>query len=98
MARSYYSNFVEHCMRFYARYPDPKFKTKTDKLNWFACKKAIFEFSNREQEWIMEIYKNADTIPDNVYQLAQREKIDQDEIWKLLVLLEKKIAKTRGLI
>ena len=44
MSRSYYSEYVNHCMRFYARHSGTTFNNKTDKINWLACHKGISEF------------------------------------------------------
>lgn len=99
MARNFYSAYIEHCMRFYARYSKPNhFRSDADKKNWIACENALNEFSDEDRERLLSIYRDGDTIPDNVYQLSKKEKINQDTIWKLIGELERKIAKRRGLI
>ena len=83
MARSFYSAYIEHCMRFYARYKKPEFfRSDADKKNWLACDNALKDFSAE----------------DNVYHLAKKENINQDTLWKLIGDLERKVAKRRGLI
>lgn len=99
MARNFYSAYIEHCMRFYARYSKPNhFRSDADKKNWIACENALNEFSDEDRERLLSIYRDGDTISDNVYQLSKKEKINQDTIWKLIGVLERKIAKRRGLI
>jgi len=99
MAKSFYSAYVEHCMRFYSRYPNlTRFRSDADKENWFACKNALKDFSAEDTERLLIIYREGDTIADNVYQLSKREKINQDSLWKLLGSLERKVARNRGLI
>lgn len=99
MARSFYSGYVEHCMRFYTRYPKPNyFRSEADKKNWNACEHALKDFSEQDRAWLITIYREGDTIADNVYQLATKERMNQDVLWKLLSELEHKIAKRRGLI
>lgn len=99
MARSFYSAYIEHCMRFYARYKKPEyFRSDADKKNWLACDNALKDFSAEDRERLLTLYREGDTIPDNVYQLAKKEKINQDTLWKLLGDFERKAAKRRGLL
>lgn len=96
--RSYYSDFVTHCMKFYVRYPDPKFKSEAEKKNWYACQNALKDCSDTERDMIVAVYANGDTISDSVYQAAKKFKVKQDVIWNLLNDLERKVAKRRGLM
>ena len=98
MALTFYTDYINHCLRFYARYPEPVFKSKTDELNWKACDKALKEFSDEERIMILTVYKEYDTLADNVYQLSQEKDISQDVIWTLIHKMAKKVAKNRGLI
>lgn len=94
----YYSEFVNHCLRFYVRYPSPRFRTDVEKKNWNACDLAFKSFSDSDKELLTNLYSDSDTMSDNVYQLAKRNNISQDAIWKLIGELERKVAKRRGLL
>lgn len=96
--RTFYSEYVQHCMRFYARHTNPKFRSAADKLNWNACDNAMKGFSDTDRDILMTIYSNGDTIPDNVYKVSIDHNIKQDVIWKLINELERKVAKRRNLI
>lgn len=98
MSRAFYSEYVNHCLRFYARHPNPKFKSTADKNNWAACDSAFKSFSDNDREMLLTIYREGDTIPDNVYQMAKSKGIKQDSVWKLINELERKVAKRRGLL
>lgn len=98
MSRAFYSEYVNHCLRFYARHPNSKFKSAADKNNWAACDSAFKGFSDSEREMLLTIYREGDTIPDNVYQIAKSKGIKQDSVWKLINELERKVAKRRGLL
>lgn len=98
MSRAFYSEYVNHCLRFYARHPNPKFKSDADKHNWAACNSAFKGFSDSDREMLLTIYREDDTIPDNVYQMAKYKDIKQDSVWKLINDLERKVAKRRGLL
>lgn len=99
MAKTFYTDYVQHCMRFFSRYPKPNhFRSEADKKNWNACNMALKEFSDVDRDILIGIYKEGDTIPDNIYQASKARKINQDTIWKLCDQLEHKVAKRRGLI
>ncbi len=98
MARAFYSEYVNHCLRFYARHTNPKFKSDADKQNWKACESAINSFSDKEQVMLLGIYRGEDSVPDKVYQLAHENGVKTDTIWKLINELERKVAKRRGLL
>lgn len=98
MARAFYSEYVHHCLRFYARHPKPKFHSEADKKNWLACEDALKGFPDREREILLFVYREGDTIPDNVYEIAKQKSIKQDSVWKLVNELERKVAKRRGLL
>lgn len=96
--KTFYSEYVQHCMRFYARHPQPTFRSDVDKQNWNACDSAINCFDDREKELLITIYREGDTIPDNIYRLSVDRNMNQDTIWHLLNKLERKVAKRRNLI
>lgn len=96
--RAFYSDYVNHCLRFYARHSRPIFHSEADKKNWNACDSALKSFSDSDRDILLTIYIEGDTIPDNVYQMAKSKGIKQDTIWKLISELERKVAKRRGLI
>ena len=99
MARKFYSAYVEHHMRYYARYEKPNFfRCHADERSWYACKYVLDELSEKDRERILEIYRLGDTIPDNIYQLAKSENLNQDWLWKLLADFERNVALKRGLI
>ena len=88
--RTFYSEYVQHCMRFYARHTNPKFRSDADS--------ALKGFTDKEQEMLLTIYREGDTIPDNIYNLSVALEIKQDILWKLVNELERKVAKRRGLV
>lgn len=96
--RAFYSEYVNHCLRFYARHSCPIFHSEADKKNWAACEDALKSFTDSDRDMLLSIYTEGDTIPDNVYQMAKSKCVNQDTIWKLIGELERKVAKRRGLI
>ena len=79
---NYFKNYVNHMLRFYARYHDKKdisdFKKKeADLKNWIAVKTILDSLP--EKKCYIEVYKRRDTLSDNVYELSKN-RINQDII------------------
>ncbi len=98
MAKTYYSDYVTHCLRFYAKYPKANPIDKIDKDNWIACHRALSDLSSDDRTLLISIYKEADTIADNVYQISKQKGIPQSRIWKLISNVERKVARYRELL
>lgn len=100
MNRPYYSEYVRHCMRYYARNntDKPRFKTEVDEYNWYSCHKAMDRYSDRDKDILIRVYGMYDTIADNVYEVAKLYSINQNIIWDTLKEFERIVAKKRGLI
>ncbi len=96
--RTYYSDYIRHCMRFYARHPHPKFHSDAEKRNWYACENALKRFTDTEKDILLFIYREGDIVSDNVYRVSVDRNIKQDSIWTLINKLEQQIAKKRGLL
>jgi hypothetical protein len=99
MTKPFYTDYVRHCLRFYARNTrKPRFNTEVDKNNWYACHRAVEHWSDEEREIILQVYSLRDTLADNVYKVAEANCIDQNIIWDMLKELEHSVARKRGLI
>lgn len=99
MNRTFYSEYVRHCMRYYSRNTNkPQFKTEVDKNNWYACHKALERYSDKFQDIILHVYVMNDTLADNVYEVAKLHNVDQKVVWDTLKEFERLVARKRGLI
>lgn len=98
MARTFYTDFVNHCLKFYARYPYPTFKNDVDKKNWKACHNVLRNLPDQERNIILYIFSSGDTTADMMYEISNKEHINQDYLYKMLANVQYKIAKKRGLI
>lgn len=100
--KRYYADYVRHCLRFYVMTMDmgtsPRFNTEVDRNNWAACHAAMRKFDNNTLDIVREIYGPGDTIPDKIYNIAKRLRVDQDSIWNIVNALERDVAKKRGLL
>lgn len=104
MNRPYYSEYIRHAMRFYARsvinsrQAQPFFKSDVDKKNWQSCHNALKDYSDSDKDILISVYAGFDTLPDEVYQTAEKHKINQNIIWDMMKEFERKCAKKRGLL
>lgn len=99
MRNPFYTDYVRHCMRFYARNPVvARFRTDVDKTNWYACQRVIENYSDRDKDILIRVYREYDTLADNVYEVAKQYNIDQNIIWELIKDFERAVAEKRGLI
>lgn len=99
MAKTFYSEYVNHCLRFYARHPSPTFRNNSDLQNWNACEDALNTFPLDDRASLLFIYSQPGTsVVDNVHKLCARNDIKSDYVWKLVSDLERRVAINRGLI
>lgn len=99
MNRPFYSDYVRHAMRFYARNLEiSHFKSDVDKMNWTSCCEIIQTYSNKDRDILIKVYGGFDTLADNVYLVAETNDIDQHYIWDMMKEFERKIAERRKLI
>ena len=96
--KTFYSDYVRHCMRFHVKHPHPEFHSDVDKQNWLACESVLKKFSDEDAEILKAIYAQGDTLADAIYNVSFHQGLTQDHVWKLVNSLERKIAKRRGLI
>ena len=99
MNKPFYTDYVRHALRFYARnLTPPHFNKRVDKENWWACQNAIRMYSTRDKDILVYVYGSYDTLADNVYAMAKKYSINQNIIWDMMKEFERKIAEERGLI
>lgn len=99
MNRPFYSEYVKHMLRFYARnLQQPRFKSEVDKNNWIACHVTLKGYTERDRDILVTIYGSFDTLSDSVFEVAKRYKIDQSLIWDMMKDYERKVARKRGLL
>jgi hypothetical protein len=99
MVKKYYSEYVRHALRFYARNLEkPVFKNIVSQQNWLVCNSVFLRHFPEYKEVLISVYQPFDTMADNVYQASKKYNIPQDNIWVMMADLERIIAQERGLI
>lgn len=96
--KPFYSDMATHCLRFYARHRDPRFRSDADKKNWYASENALKSYDDKDRSMLIEVYAEGDAIPDNVHRVAKRYGVKTDTVWSKIHDLERRVAKRRGLI
>lgn len=103
MIRPYYTEYVNHMLRYYTRHTPKevikmKFKSETDRKNWLAVNRVLHQLPERDRDIIFTVFGRGDTVADNIYELSKEMCIRQDTIWNLVSRVSYKIAKERKLI
>ncbi len=98
MRNKYYTSYINHCLRYYARYDGNAFKSESDVKNWDACRKVMEELPDTDRNLILDVYSRRDTLSDNVYEVSLLYGINQNYLWRKLSEVQASIAKERGLV
>ena len=99
MRKPFYTDYVRHIMRFYARNLSLQFfKKDIDKHNWYVCHDVINTYSDRDKDILVYVYGSYDTFADNVYEMSKKHHVHQNYIWDMMKEFERKLAKQRSLI
>lgn len=101
MVKKYYSDYVRHALRFYARnqIPASPYGMSSATLNdWNACQTVFDALLPASKEMLIAVYQPADTMADNVYNASKKFRIQQDCIWSFMAEVERRVAEERGLI
>ena len=96
--KTYYDDYVHHCMRFFARNPQPTFQSEVDRLNWTACQDVLGRLVPTEQEILLSVYREKDTLADNIFRVSKRLCVSQDKIWMMVKQNARAVAKRIKLI
>ncbi len=97
----YYSEYVNHMLRFYVRHRQIKeneLEKKIDLKNWNIVKMVLDDLKEKDRNVIIKVYEKQDSIPNNILETSKELGIRQNVIWTLLNKVCRKIAKERELI
>ena len=99
--RYYYTDYVNHMVRFYLTTPDKldmDGKKKSDMENWMAVQSVFHFLKNEEKQVLTEIIKAHHRLSDGVRVYCEKTGADMDKIWIMIAKIYATIAKRRGLI
>lgn len=101
--KCYYTDYVNHAIRFYLSTPDGlnlKDNTYTEASikNWQAVQLVFLHLDPDDAAKIIEMYKMPSHLPKSVEAYSAAHGLDIEEVWKLITKVSAKIARVRGLI
>ena len=99
--RCYYTDYVNHMIRFYLSTPDTlqmEGKRKADIDNWIAVQDVWRKLNQRDKEVLEFIYRNYYRIPEGVRNYCIQNNADRYLTWKVITKTCSCIAKRRGLV
>lgn len=102
MSRTFYSDYVSHCLRTYfavskkdvlqERIP------RVEKNNWVSCYNVLKDYDQEHIQLLKVLYCSEGYLPDIINSLHREKGIPQNTVWNFISGVERKIAKKRGLI
>ena len=99
--RCYYTDYVNHAIRFYLSTPDTlkmDGKRKADVDNWIAVQTVFHCLGTDARKTIEEIYRLHHRVTEGVRMYCEKTGADENEIWVLITKTGAAIAKRRGLV
>lgn len=99
--RCYYTEYVNHMIRFYITCPDSiktDGKRRSDIENWIAVQGVLHCLSDENREKVLDIYKTHYNLPKAVEMYCEKNGEDKQQIWVLLTKVSAMIARRRGLV
>ena len=99
--RCYYTDYVNHMVRFFLSTPDTlhmEGKRKADIENWIAVQDVWHRLSDTDKQVLTEIYKSHFRVSEGVRMYCEKTGADVYKIWILVTKTCATIAKRRGLV
>lgn len=99
--RCYYSDYVNHMIRFYLTTPDTLMvagKRKADVANWMAVQAVFHALKDENRQALTEIYRTSHRLTEGVRAYCDRTGTDEPKVWIMITKVSSAIAKRRGLI
>lgn len=98
--RCYYTDYVNHAIRFYLSTPeklDMTNKRKADMENWIAVQGVFHFLKDADRQVLTEVYKASHRVTEGVRIYCEKTGADEQKVWVLITKTSAAIAKRRGL-
>lgn len=99
--RCYYTDYVNHAIRFYLSTPDSLLmegKRKADIENWLAVQAVFHCLSDEQKQVLTEVFKLHYRLPEGVRMYCEKTGTDENKLWIMITKVCSAIAKRRGLV
>lgn len=99
--RCYYTEYVNHMIRFYMTCPDAlpmEGKRRVDVENWVAVQGVLHGLTDENRERVLAVYRTHYNLPKAVQMYCEENSIPENQVWVLLTKTASQIARARGLV
>ena len=99
--RCYYTEYVNHMIRFYLTCPDSLMmdgKKRADVENWIAVQGVVHSLTEEDRDRVLAIYRTHFNLPKAVDMYCTETGAKANEVWMLLTRVAALIARRRGLV
>ena len=99
--RCYYTDFVNHCIRFFLSTPDRlqmDGKKKSDIDNWLAVQYVWNRLPDESKKVLTMVYSLNYRLQEGVRMYCEKEGADENETWVTVTKFAASVAKSRGLV
>lgn len=99
--RCYYTDYVNHAVRFYLTTPDTLMtegKRKADILNWMAVQAVFHALRDDDRQVLTEVYRTHHRLTEGVRIYCDKTGTDEQKIWFMITKVSAAIARKRGLV
>lgn len=99
--RCYYTDFVNHCIRFYLSTPKAlqmEGKKKADIDNWLAVQYVWNKMPESQKQVLNEVYHTHHHLTEAVKMYCSKTGAEENEVWILVTKTAAAVAKSRGLV
>ena len=101
--KCYYTDYVNHMIRFYLSTPDGLDLTKKDYsapsiANWSSVQMVFHRMGADDKDLVKAVFGCGHYLPKAVDAYCERTGANTDDVWKVLTRVNAKIARVRGLV
>ena len=99
--RCYYTEYVNHMIRFYMTTPETLSmdgKRNADIANWLAVQDVMRNIKPDDKEKVLRIYSLDFRLPKAVDMYCEETGADKTDVWRVLTKVLSLIARKRGLV
>ena len=99
--RCYYTDYVNHAVRFYLTCPDAistTGKRKADIENWMAVQSVFYNLKPEEKQVLTEIFKSHHRLTEGVRMYCEKTGTNERKLWIFITKFSAAVARRRGLV
>ena len=99
--RCYYTDYVNHAIRFYLTCPEvlqTAGKRKADIDNWMAVQSVFHGLTAEQKQILIDVYGSHHRVTEGVRIYCEKTGADNYSVWVLVTKVSALIARRRGLV